>query len=83
MTTNDLENTPEEVLEEAYQELRSGLAGELIRIVKEQTPVYFEQLVVDLLIKMGYGGSRKEAGQAIGKSGLLGEISTGRKISMS
>lgn len=61
--------TPEESLEYAYQKLRSELAKEVLEVVKNCSPRFFEKLVVDLLIKMGYGGSRKDAGQALGKSG--------------
>jgi len=61
--------TPEESLESAYQKLREGLATELLQAVLKCSPTFFERLVVDLLVKMGYGGSRKEAGQALGKSG--------------
>ena len=60
--------TPEESLEAAYQELHDGLASELLQMVKQCPPDFFERLVVDVLIKMGYGGSRKEAGQAVGKT---------------
>ncbi len=63
------EETPEETLESAYQTLRSGLAAEILDAVKECSPGFFEQLVVDLLVKMGYGGSRREAGEAIGRAG--------------
>jgi restriction system protein len=59
-----VETNPEEALETAYQELQQGLAGELIQNIKQCAPDFFEQLVVDVLIKIGYGGSRKEAGQA-------------------
>ena len=62
------EKTPEESLESAYQELHDGLASELLQMVKQCPPDFFERLVVDVLIKMGYGGSRKEAGQAVGKT---------------
>jgi restriction system protein len=61
--------TPEESLEAAYDNLRSALAGELLAQLKTNPPSMFEKIVVDLLLKMGYGGSRKDAGQAIGKSG--------------
>jgi restriction system protein len=44
------------------------LAEELLESIKNCSPSFFEKLVIDLLIKMGYGGSRKEAGQAVGKS---------------
>ncbi len=61
--------TPEEVIETAYQKLRQELATELLEIIKEHSPAFFERLVIDLLVKMGYGGTRKDAGQAIGRSG--------------
>lgn len=61
--------TPEEVLEGAYQNLRDGLANDLLQQIKASPPSLFEKIVVDLLIKMGYGGSRKDAGKAIGKTG--------------
>jgi len=63
------DKTPEESLEYAYQKLRAELAKEVIDVVKKCSHSFFEKLVVDLLIKMGYGGSRKDAGQALGKSG--------------
>ena len=49
--------------------MRAGLASELLARVKAASPQFFERLVVELLLTMGYGGSRKDAGQAIGKSG--------------
>ncbi|MDZ7859769.1 MAG: restriction endonuclease [Candidatus Krumholzibacteriota bacterium] len=61
--------TPEELLENSYQELRNNLALDLLDTVKDLSPKYFEEIVVDLLVQMGYGGSRIEAGKAIGKSG--------------
>jgi restriction system protein len=61
--------TPEEILESAYQKIRKSLAAELINKVVELSPVFFEKLVVELLVKMGYGGSMQDAGKAIGKSG--------------
>ena len=63
------ESSPEETLERAYQSLRSNLGAEILETVKGCSPAFFEVLVVDLLVKMGYGGSRREAGQAIGRSG--------------
>jgi restriction system protein len=63
------DNTPEETLESAYQQLRRGLAAELLDQVKQQPPDFFERLVVELLVKMGYGGSLRDAGEAVGKSG--------------
>ncbi len=61
--------TPAERLEEAYMTLRENLASELISQMKSSSPNFFEKVVVEVLVKMGYGGSRKDAGQAIGKSG--------------
>ena len=61
--------TPEEALEAAHLKMRAGLASELLNRVKAGSPQFFERLVVELLLKMGYGGSRQDAGQAIGKSG--------------
>jgi restriction system protein len=61
--------TPEEALEQAHAKLRSGLAADLLARIKAASSQFFERLVVELLLKMGYGGSRKEAGEAIGRSG--------------
>lgn len=63
------EENPEELLESAYQSLRKSLASDLLQQIKQSPPSLFERVVVELLVKMGYGGSRKDAGQAIGKSG--------------
>lgn len=60
---------PEELLEAAYQELKETVASELLQNIGQCSPAFFERLVVDLLTKIGYGGSRKEAGQAIGQTG--------------
>ncbi|MCZ6800358.1 MAG: restriction endonuclease [Nitrospirae bacterium] len=61
--------TPEDVLASAYKKLRSALESEILSAVKEASPSFFERLVVDLLVKMGYGGNRQDAGKALGKSG--------------
>ncbi|MBC3338146.1 restriction endonuclease [Pseudomonas proteolytica] len=58
------ETTPDEQLADAHQALMQSLADELLAQVRAGTPGFFEQLVVDLMIAMGYGGSRKEAGKA-------------------
>ncbi len=63
------EQTPEENLDKAYQRIRKSLASELLNKIIELSPTFFERLVVELLVKMGYGGSIKDAGKAIGKSG--------------
>jgi len=67
--SQESQDTPEETLETAYQTLREELAAEILGTVKSCTPEFFERLVVDLLVRMGYGGSRREAGEAIGRSG--------------
>lgn len=61
--------TPEETLESSYQSIREALAQDLLNKVVSLSPAFFEKLVVELLVKMGYGGSIKDAGKAIGKSG--------------
>lgn len=61
--------TPLELIEDGYEKIRSDLAEELLKLVKASPPDFFEKLVVRLLLKMGYGGSLREAGMAIGKSG--------------
>ena len=61
--------TPEELLDDSFIRLKNELASELIDKIKSCSPRFFERLVIDLLIKMGYGGSRKEAGEIVGKSG--------------
>jgi restriction system protein len=61
--------TPEEQLEDAYSKLKTDLAGEIVARVEAASPDFFERLVVELLLKMGYGGSRREAGKAIGRAG--------------
>ncbi|MFL9853849.1 restriction endonuclease [Pseudomonas chlororaphis] len=58
------ETTPDEQLAEAHQALVQSLADELLAQVRAATPSFFEQVVVDLMLAMGYGGSRKEAGKA-------------------
>lgn len=61
--------TPEETFEGAYQKLRQDLASEIIQTLKNCSPTFFERLVVDVLVKMGYGGTRQDAGKAVGRSG--------------
>ena len=61
--------TPEEALEEAYQKIRSDLSDEVLKAVINSSPGFFEKLVVELLVKMGYGGSRRDAARAVGGGG--------------
>jgi restriction system protein len=61
--------TPQEQLELAHASISADLARDVLVAVKGCSPEFFEKLVVDLLVRMGYGGSRAEAGEALGKSG--------------
>ncbi len=63
------EETPEEALERAYRGIHQTLAQDLLDRVKAGTPQFFESLVVELLVKMGYGGSRADAGERLGQTG--------------
>ncbi|MGI9173803.1 MAG: restriction endonuclease, partial [Rhodothermales bacterium] len=63
------DQSPDDALASAYQKLRSDLEAALLQQVKDLSPSFFERLVVDLLVNMGYGGSREDAGQAIGRGG--------------
>lgn len=62
-------STPEELIEGGAKTIRKELAGEILQRVKGCSPSFFERLVVELLVKMGYGGTRQDAGRAIGRSG--------------
>lgn len=61
--------TPEEIIETVYQDFQNSLAAELLDKIRKVSPTFFEKLVVALLVKMGYGGSIKDAGKAVGKTG--------------
>ncbi|YCA13493.1 restriction endonuclease [Bacillus sp. AK128] len=65
ITEND---TPEEILEKSYHRMREELSTELLRMIKECSPEFLE-MVVDLLLAMGYGGTKEDVGQAIGRRG--------------
>jgi len=72
-STDEAENgqagTPEEALESAHEKIRDSLAVEILQKLKSCSPSFFERLVVEVIVKMGYGGTRQDAGKAIGKSG--------------
>ena len=72
LLASDQEQNPEELLANSYQEIRQALATDLLSILRKLSPDDFEKLVVELLIKMGYGGSIRDAGKAVGKSGDQG-----------
>ncbi len=62
------EKTPDELIEIGYKQIRNELSSQLLEQIKKVSPYYFEKLVLDLLIKMGYGGSEIENGQVTPKS---------------
>jgi len=62
-------STPLEIIGNNFHLIRKNLAGELLQKVKESDSKFFENLVVDLLVKMGYGGTKRDAARVIGKSG--------------
>lgn len=64
-----VESTPEEAIEQAHFLLRRELAQEVLASIMKCTPAFFERLIVQLMINMGYGGSRHEAGKTVGRSG--------------
>ncbi len=61
--------SPEEQLQTSYQNIRNNLVSSLLERIKGNTPKFFENMVVDLMVAMGYGGSRADAGKSIGQSG--------------
>lgn len=63
------QETPEELLENAYLKVRRQIESELLSQIKSSPPEFLERVVVDLVVRMGYGGSRKDAGEALGRSG--------------
>jgi restriction system protein len=63
------EQTPEVEIEAAHQRIMAELARQLLDTVRSSSPAFFERLVIDLLVKLGYGGTRKDAGEAVGRSG--------------
>lgn len=67
--TKEAVQTPEEVLESAYKEIHEQLSTELLEVILRCSPAFFERLVIDVITAMGYGGSRKDAGEALGKTG--------------
>jgi restriction system protein len=65
----DAKITPEEQIEAAYQAVQLALRAELLDRISQNSPAFFEQLIVDLLVGMGYGGSHQNAAQQLGRSG--------------
>jgi restriction system protein len=67
--TETAANTPDENLQAAHKRLEAALAANLIDYVRSASPMFFELLIVELLIAMGYGGTSEDAGRALGQSG--------------
>lgn len=61
--------TPEESLDNAYLKIRGDIESEIISKILSNPPEFLERVIIDLVVKMGYGGNRKDAGEAIGRSG--------------
>ena len=79
--TEPLTKTPEELIGAAYEQLHATLRNDLMDLVKKMDPFLFEHLVIDLLVAMGYGGSREEAARvtkASGDEGIDGVINEDR-----
>ena len=68
------------MMEDAYATIRTQLAGELLERIAQSSPQFFERLVVDLLVNMGYGGTRKDAGEAVGEGETAASTGSLRKI---
>jgi restriction system protein len=66
---SETSSTPDETLRAAHSAITAALSADLLDRVREGSPAFFERLIVELLIAMGYGGSSDEAGRALGRSG--------------
>ncbi|OOL19526.1 restriction endonuclease [Bombella intestini] len=69
MSVPDGIGTPEEQIEAVYQDEQAALRAELLERIMQNSPAFFERLIVDLLIAMGYGGSHRNAATQLGRSG--------------
>jgi len=65
----DSDQTPEDQIASAYRTIKAGIQKEILENIMNSSPAFFERLVIELVVRMGYGGSRADAGRAIGKSG--------------
>ena len=68
-TDAETQQTPDEILEGAYQTLRENLTADLRTRIGKCSPGFFEKLVIDVLVALGYGGSQREAAKAVGRPG--------------
>lgn len=69
MPSDDGIETPEEAFENAYLKIRADVERKIIQKILANPPEFLERVIIDLVVKMGYGGNRKDAGEAIGRSG--------------
>ena len=65
----DRKQTPDEIMRMAHRQIETALAQDLLDRIREAPPDFFERLIVNLLLSMGYGGSTANAGRALGRSG--------------
>ena len=68
-TVEDTDATPDEILRGAHKSINEALAGDLIDRVRQSTPQFFESLIIELLLAMGYGGTSEDAARSLGQSG--------------
>ena len=61
--------TPDELLRSSYKTIKEALAGDLLMRVRDSSPAFFENLIIELLVAMGYGGTSDNAGRGLGKTG--------------
>lgn len=67
--SSNIDSTPQDLLDTAYQQIKSNLVDDLLTEIMNKSPAFFERLVVDLLVKMGYGGTVENPGSSIGRTG--------------
>jgi restriction system protein len=63
------EATPEEQIEAAHRALNAALRADLLERIRDNSPPFFERVIVELLVAMGYGGGHKNAAEQLGRSG--------------
>ena len=68
-SNSEIERTPEEALRDAHERIENVLREEILERVRSASPSFFERLILELLLAMGYGGRSEEAGQTLGQSG--------------
>jgi len=63
------DRTPLELINEGVRNYQANISDDILELVKQNSPSFFEKIVVELLVRMGYGGSYSEAASVVGKSG--------------